>query len=89
MIKELVNAFIDIRSTLTGESSLIIAIKNKDENLILFMLNEIRIANGSTGNHTLIFDRILHSKFDNCGNTILDALFTLQLHSVVACLIRQ
>ena len=86
MIKELVNAFVDARSTLTGESSLIIAMKNRDQNLILFMLNEIRIANGSNGNYVLIFDKILHSKFDNCGNTIWDALCTLGLHSVVTCL---
>ena len=80
------NAFVDARTTRTGESSLIIAINNRDEKLILFMLNEIWNANGSGSNSALIFDRILHSKFGDDGKRILDALSTWKLYATMTCL---
>ena len=80
------NAFVDVRTTLTKESSLIIAIKNKHQDFILFMLNEIWIANGSDKISALIFDRILYSKFDQNGQRILDVLSSSKMVVVLTCL---
>ena len=84
--QELVNAFVDIRTTLTEESCLFMAIKNRYKELILFMWNEIWIANGSGHISALIFDRILNSKFDNKGQRILDALSLKNMIPVLTCL---
>ena len=82
------NAFVDVRTTLNEESCLIIAIKNGYQGLILLMLDEIWIANGSGDISALIFDRILNSKFDNKGQRILDALSFKKMIPVLTCLMR-
>ena len=86
--KMLVNAFVDIRTTLTQESGLVIAIKNRFEDLILFMLKEIWIANGSGKYSSWIFGRILNSKFDSNGQRISDALSLLKLYPVLTLLLK-
>ena len=81
------DAFVDVR-TETGDSSLILAIKNKNQVLIMSVLQEIWNANKS-GNNALIFGRIIYSKFDGYGHTILNALISLKLFHVLEYLIRQ
>ena len=76
----------DVRTTLKEESCLIIAIENRFQELILFIMNELWIANGSGDISALIFDRILNSKFDNNGQRILDALSLKKMIPVLTCL---
>ena len=71
------NAFVDARTTFARDSSLSAALNIRHEDSIPFMLNEMWNVNGSDRNSALIFERILHSQFDNNGNRMLDALSSL------------
>ena len=77
----------DIRTTLNGESSLIIAIKNGYQNLIEYMFGGIWTANGM--NSALVFGNIVRSPYGNSGATILESLIQFKLFSVLNYLIGQ
>ena len=80
----------DVRGTLSGDSCLIIAIKNGDQNLLLCMLNLIWNCNEASSDSSLIFINILRSKYNHIkDNTILDALLEFKLFSVLNYLIHQ
>lgn len=78
----------DVRATLSGESSLILAIKDKNQALIGYMLREIWNYHGNGATSALIFNNIVYSKFDGLGNTILHALISTK-SAVLGYLIAQ
>ena len=79
----------DVRTTLTGDSCVIIAIRNGYEyqDLLVYMLKMIWKANG-LGSSAVIFDNILKSKYNN-GDIILDALIESKLWTVLNYIIQQ
>eukprot|EP01083_Nonionella_stella_P054719 144435_1 len=83
--KALVNAFVDIRTTLYNESSLIIAIKNGYGPMVEYMLNAIWMANGM--NSPIIMNNIITSPFNHCGVNILASLISFKLFSVLQFLL--
>ena len=77
----------DVRTTINGESCLIVAIKKGYHTLIECMLDGIWKANGADS--ATIFNNILYSKFDKNGNTVLKALIEFKLFSVLNYLVGQ
>ena len=88
-IQELVNAFVDVRSTLTRNSSLIVAITYGHQELIECMLDLIWNVIGASIDSSLIFINILKSRYNNDGDSILEKLMEFKLFSVLNHLLRQ